>query len=116
MVGYSETLGHILSKCTAHAWTLHKTRHDRVLAALLRAVGTKMGLNSKGWSKPNGTVRPGVVGGRGSYMLVDQAVPTAESITERRPDLIIRTVSGRHQQHTSGNQGVLCSTSKKLKL
>ena len=93
---HPETLGHILSRCPGHAWTLHKERHDRVLFVLVRAITEKLGLTlPKTIRTAGGLVKPGVVGNKRVKMLVDQRVPTGRHVTENRPDLIVRLREGK---------------------
>ena len=37
-----ETIGHVMSSCKPHTWSLYKERHDRVIYQLLKAFAKKL--------------------------------------------------------------------------
>ena len=58
----TESLGHILSRCTSHYFSLYKHRHDRILYVLVRQVLTALKL-----SLPNHMTGPGGIPRTGVY-------------------------------------------------
>ena len=86
-----ETLGHILSACPVHMWTLYKERHDRVLFLLVKAICGSLGICIPAtWSRQGGVATPAVLGTKSKKVLVDQVIPTDRPVTECRPDLYVR--------------------------
>ena len=92
----SESLGHILSSCSAHYFSLYKHRHDRVLYVLVRQVIVALGYHlPKHLTAPGGTPRTGVYGDKLTIVKVDLRSPTDEVVTHSRPDLVIRLMRER---------------------
>ena len=86
-----ESLGHILSKCQAHQFTLHKSRHDRVLYVLVRQVMEALSLPlPEQLQGPGGLIQPGVYRTTQQVIKVDLRHPTDETLSANRPDLVIR--------------------------
>ena len=87
----AETIGHIMSSCKPHMWSLYKERHDRVIYQLLKAFAKKLEV-----VVPD-SVKWGVDGWRGVAALegarakiaVDLTVPTDRQHSDRRPYLIL---------------------------
>ena len=51
----AETIGHIVSACRSHMWSLYKERHDRVVYQLMLALAKQLGRNpsrdqARNWS------------------------------------------------------------------
>ena len=96
--GAPETIGHILSACAAHEWTFMKWRHDRLLYVLVRSIFTAKEIPiTNAYRELHGRAVPGKYGPAGEFeVAVDQLCPTKGTITERRPDVLIRNFrSGR---------------------
>lgn len=86
-----ETVGHIASSCQQYNWSLYKTRHDRVLYQLAKAIAGSLGLKIPSALRgPGGVLKPGVLGVGGKKMLIDQVVPTARRVEHSRPDMVVR--------------------------
>ena len=83
-----ESVGHILSACTAQLFHLIKWRYDRMLYVLVRAV---MGLGlPKELLAPGGVAQAGVYGTETEAVKVDMKCPTMEATQACRPDLVLR--------------------------
>ena len=90
-----DTLGHILSSCKDHLWSLFKEHHDRVLYQLVCAVAGTLGLTiPKVLRAPRGEIAPGVMGTFAKRLIIDQTSSDRE-ISDRRPDLVVRLRSQR---------------------
>ncbi len=87
-----ETIGHILSSCRFHEWTLMKRRHDRLLYVLVREIFLAEGIPlPPEYRNLYGRAVAGNFGPVGvTEIAVDQLSPTMSAITERRPDILIR--------------------------
>ena len=89
--GPKESLGHILSSCTSHYFSLYKSRHDRVLYVLVRQILEALELPlPPQLMNPGGWAQGGVHGTTSKMVKVDVTNPTHEDIRENRPDLVIR--------------------------
>ena len=87
----NETIGHILSKCRAHLWSLYKERHDRVVYRLMLALCKKLTIkvpDSMKWSIDGWKGVAALEGGE-AKLLVDLTIPTDRQLEERRPDLVL---------------------------
>lgn len=83
MEGETRPLGHILSACEEHAFTLHKERYDRIFYQLVKEVANVNEVQlPKEW-------RAAVLGGRECSLLVDQRHPIIRWISANRPDLVV---------------------------
>ncbi len=88
--GAPETIYHILSSCPVYAFTLIKDRHDRVLYQLVKAIAKSLKIPVPAYMRlVGGKAKAGALGGGGREILVDQLIPTRETIRERRPDLVV---------------------------
>ena len=85
-----ETVGHMLSACKVHAWSLYKERHDRAPYLLARGACEAMGLAHHSLAQKGGRAIPLVVGEGQRVVQVDQCLPTRRNIRERRPDLCVQ--------------------------
>jgi len=86
-----ETIGHILSSCRSHLWSLIKQRHDRVVYRLMLALCKKLNIkvpDALMWSI-DGWKGVAALEGCEAKLLVDLTVPTDRQIEERRPDLVL---------------------------
>ena len=85
----AENIGHIMSNCKPHMWSLYKERHDRVIYQLMKAFAGEVVVP--------GSIKWGVDGWHGVAALkgvrakiaVDLAVLTDRQLSDRRPDLIL---------------------------
>lgn len=86
-----ETLGHILTACPGHQWTLIKERHDRVLYLLTKAVLESLKIAvPKSMKSGGGRARVGVIGPESKRVQIDQLIPTIRKIENTRPDMVVR--------------------------
>ena len=86
-----ETIGHIMSSCKSHLWSLYKDRHDRVVYQLLAALAAKLDVkvpDSIKWGA-NGWHGVATLHGTRAKLLVDLSVPTDRQLTKRRPDILL---------------------------
>ena len=91
----NETLGHVVSRCKVYDFTLYKDRHDRMLFQLVKGVARALKIAVPGYLKnPGGKMKAGVMGREGRTQLyVDQLIPTDRTMTNRRPDLVVKIPS-----------------------
>lgn len=65
---------------------------DGILYKVLKVVGRYLGVPvPDGMRLKTGTLRGGVLDGKGTTLMVDQCLPTIEPIAARRPDLVVET-------------------------
>ena len=86
-----ETIGHILSSCMPHAWSLYKERHDRVVYQLMIALAKKLDVrvpDSMKWGV-DGWHGVADLNGRKAKIAVDLTVPTDRQLSDRRPDILL---------------------------
>ena len=86
-----ETIGHIMSSCKPHMWSLYKERHDRVIYQLLKAFAKKLEVVVPGFIKwgVDGWHGVAALEGARAKIAVDLSVPTDRQLSDRRPDLIL---------------------------
>ena len=88
-----ETIEHILSSCRVYNWNTYKDRHDKVLYQIIRSVATHNNLTipeTLHWGQGQWTGQ-GTIGSSEKLLIqVDTLVNTSTTMSERRPDLIIR--------------------------
>ena len=86
-----ETIGHIVSSCKPHMWSLYKERHDRVIYQLLKAFARKLEVVVPGSIKwgVDGWHGVAALEGARAKIAVDLSVPTDRQLSDRRPDLIL---------------------------
>ena len=87
-----ETVGHILSSCAPHMYTLYKDRHDRVLFQLLLHLCKKFAITIP--RKLTVNVRRGIetpisFGNADVRFQWDICIPTDRFLRDRRPDLVV---------------------------
>ena len=80
-----ESVGHILSACEKHKFTLYKSRHDEALRPVVKALCTLNGIISP---KPRKGV-PHVLENDRVKILWDPLVVTLQEMSARRPDLLV---------------------------
>ena len=80
-----ETIGHILSHCDAHFWSLYKERHDRVVAVLYHHLCRTLGLKVLMPWEPI----PPVQDNDKAKLLWDPSIPTDRVLEHRRPDMVL---------------------------
>ena len=87
----AETIGHIMSSCKPHMWSLYKERHDRVIYQLMKAFAKKLEVVVPGSIKwgVDGWHGVAALEGARAKIAVDLAVPTDRKLSNRRPDLIL---------------------------
>ena len=90
-----ETLGHLLAHCKNLSWTLYKRRHDRVLYQVVLCIAKLLELTIPKhlhWSV-TGWAGVGVIENDQAKLTIDISKPTIETMSERRPDLIVELKS-----------------------
>ena len=80
-----ESVGHILSACDKHKFTLYKSRHDEALRPVVAALCSLNGIISP---KPRKGI-PHVLENDQVKLLWDPLVVTLEEISARRPDMLV---------------------------
>lgn len=84
-----EAIGHILSSCKLYKWSLYLERHDRILLHLVQAVMKSLDLRIPSSMRgPRGMAKSGVAGTPAKRIVIDQAIPVTQKISERKPDLL----------------------------
>ena len=86
-----ETVGHILSSCGPHMWTLYKERHDRVVYRLMMALAKRLDVtvpDSMKWGV-DGWHGVAALSGAKARIVVDLSVPTDRQLPDRRPDILL---------------------------
>ena len=83
--GWPETIGHILSCCPVHQWTLYKDKHNQVLGTLYYHLCKVLGLKAlKPWEPI-----PAVQENDRARLLWDASIPTDRMLEHRRPDITL---------------------------
>ena len=83
------TIGHIMSSCKLHMWSLYKERHNRVIYQLLKTFAKKLEIaipDSIKWGAGSWHGVAALEGAR-AKIVVDLAVLTDRQLSDRRPDL-----------------------------
>ena len=86
-----ETIGHIMSSCRPHMWTLYKERHDRVVYRLMMALAKRLDVtvpDSMKWGVDGWHGVTALYGAKAKIM-VDLSVPTDRQLPDKRPDIVL---------------------------
>ncbi len=86
-----ETIGHILSSCSAYNWSLYKERHDKILYQVVRTIAAKYSITlpqELHWNGGNWT-GSGVVANGWLQLQVDRLIQSDVRVPNR-PDLVVR--------------------------
>ena len=87
-----KTIGHILTSCKAHGWSLIKERHNQVVyqmaLALARGSQSLKVPNLWGWCA-KGWQGVGVLDGNKKKLVLDVSMPTDRELTSRKPDIVM---------------------------
>lgn len=86
-----ETIGHIVSACRSHMWSLYKERHDRVVYQLMLALAKRLAVkvpDSMKWGV-DGWHGVAVMDGDKAKIVVDLSMPTDRQLRDRCPDIVM---------------------------
>jgi len=86
-----KTIGHIVSSCKPHSWTLYKERHDRVVYQLMLVLANKLEIRVPDFIRwgVDGWHGVTVLEGERGKILVDLSVQTDRQLSSRHPDIVL---------------------------
>ena len=85
-----ESIGHIVSSCGPHMWTLYKERHNRVVYRVMMALAKRLDVkvpDSMTWGV-DGWHGVAASSGAKAKIMVDLSIPTDRQLPDRMPDIV----------------------------